>query len=61
MLNDFFSSLLYTNGFIWEIQDSLSVGYQVRYTEGHMFQSNHGPPLLETGSSYIDFDTTITI
>jgi hypothetical protein len=65
MLNLFLITFLITNkliaGFKWPIEDELAKGYQLRFTEGHMFAQNHGPPLMEKGASYIDFNAVITI
>jgi hypothetical protein len=64
-LNLFLITFLFTNklvaGFKWPIEDELAKGYQLRFTEGHMFAQNHGPPLMEKGASYIDFNAVITI
>jgi hypothetical protein len=64
-LNLFLITFLFTNklvaGFKWPIEDELAKGYQLRFTEGHMFAQNHGPPLMEKGASYIDFNAVIII
>ncbi len=48
------------DGFEWDINHKVEVEYPIRVTEGHMFGTNQGPPLLELGSSYIELDNTVT-
>jgi len=56
----FWISCCISLGFIWDIEDSLPVGYPLKIYEGAMFETNHGPPLHEKGTSYIELDATMT-
>lgn len=54
------SFLPVANSFIWPLNSEVSYEYPIRITEGHMFASHNGPPLLVNGESFIETDAIIT-
>ena len=46
-------------GFKWKLSEVLVGDKQLSFTESHMFSSNHGPVIMEQGTSYITVDMTV--
>lgn len=47
-------------GFVWPIKERLYYSEAIIVSEGHMFAKNRGPPLMESGNSFIDVDVELT-